>query len=97
MESERVEMAEVGAGGTRALVPGLPDSFAAEFEHLYECAYRATYRLLGNQLDAEHVAQEACSQRRRALGPADSPPRARTLGGEGRGGARDRAVRASPA
>ena len=57
-----MEIAEVGVGGTRALVPGLPDAFAAEFEHLYERAYRAAYRLLGNQLEAEHIAQEACSR-----------------------------------
>jgi RNA polymerase sigma factor (sigma-70 family) len=62
VEGERVEMAELGAGRSHAVVPGLPYSFTAEFEHLYECAYRAAYRILGNQLEAEHVAQEACSQ-----------------------------------
>jgi RNA polymerase sigma factor (sigma-70 family) len=55
-------MTELGAARTRAAVPGLPDSFTAEFEHLYERAYRAAYRLLGNQSEAERIAQEACSR-----------------------------------
>ena len=49
--------ARVGAG-----VRGLPDPFAAEFEDLYARAYRAAYRLLGAQGEAELVAQEACAQ-----------------------------------
>jgi RNA polymerase sigma factor (sigma-70 family) len=58
-----MEITELGDGArTRAVVPGLPDSFTAEFDHLYELAYRAAYRLLGNQLESERVAQEACSR-----------------------------------
>jgi RNA polymerase sigma factor (sigma-70 family) len=57
-----MEMTELGATRSRAIVPGLPDAFTAEFETLYTRAYRTAYRLLGNQSEAERVAQEACSQ-----------------------------------
>ena len=59
----RVETTDVGAVPIRRAAPGrLPDSFAAEFAGLYEHAYRAAYRLLGNHQEAEDVAQEACAR-----------------------------------
>jgi RNA polymerase sigma factor (sigma-70 family) len=57
-----MEIAEVGAARSNAVALGLPDTFATEFERLYEHAYRAAYRLLGVQLEAERVAQEACAR-----------------------------------
>jgi len=57
-----MEITQVGAARAGAGIRGLPSSFAAEFEALYARAYRAAYRLLGTQREAELVAQEACAQ-----------------------------------
>ena len=57
-----MEMTQAGADRVGAGVRDRPGSFAAEFDDLYARSYRAAYRLLGAQREAELVAQEACAQ-----------------------------------
>src|SRR6476660_1211045 len=36
--------------------------FVEEFDELYACAYQQAYKLLGDRLEAEDLAQEACTR-----------------------------------
>jgi RNA polymerase sigma-70 factor (sigma-E family) len=42
--------------------PPIPDGFDLAFENLYRLAYRVAYRILGDQGDAEDVAQETLAR-----------------------------------
>jgi RNA polymerase sigma-70 factor (sigma-E family) len=48
--------------GTALMPPPLPDGFDLAFENLYRLAYRVAYRILGDQGDAEDVAQETLAR-----------------------------------
>jgi RNA polymerase sigma-70 factor (sigma-E family) len=57
-----VEVKEAGTRGRLLPAARLPDTFSSAFTDLYERAYRAAYRLLGNHQESEDVAQEACAR-----------------------------------
>jgi|HubBroStandDraft_5_1064220.scaffolds.fasta_scaffold515623_1 hypothetical protein len=48
--------------GLRMVKP-LPGSFELAFDELYRPAYRIAYRIVGDRLDAEDVAQETLARR----------------------------------
>ena len=48
--------------GTALMPSPIPDGFDLAFENLYRLAYRVAYRILGDQGDAEDVAQETLAR-----------------------------------